>query len=76
MYYQIHVEGFEYKVKKCFKKSIEIVKSYIKLILLLIPMALLGQTKVQDTIMIGLSIPELFFLKKEMKPNESIIRVE
>ena len=37
------------------------MKSYIKLILLLIPMALLGQTKVQDTIMIGLSIPEVVF---------------
>ena len=37
------------------------MKRYIKLILLLIPVVLHGQTKVQDTIMIGLSIPEVVF---------------
>tara|TARA_Y100001978_G_scaffold143970_1_gene129030 strand:+ start:3298 stop:5409 length:2112 start_codon:yes stop_codon:yes gene_type:complete len=37
------------------------VKRYIKLILLLIPVVLYCQTKVQDTIMIGLSIPEVVF---------------
>ena len=44
-------------------------KYYLKLLCFLLPVGLLAQNAVQDTIMIGLSIPEIFLLKTKKKAS-------
>jgi hemoglobin/transferrin/lactoferrin receptor protein len=53
-------------------------KYYLKLLCFVLPIGLLGQNAVQDTIMIGLSIPEIIFAeeKEESERLLSLNRIE
>ena len=59
--------------RKCVKRM---KKYYLKLLCFLLPVSLLAQNTVQDTIMIGLSIPEIIFAEDKEESERLLSQIE